>query len=182
MRTGKLHPEEVTRGIVGLVLVGVAIVALDVWGEALAPGLAFFDLEIADAKMFLIFYLFFLALLRLLGSTIFRPYLALNDAREARIEGQLHTAEDLRAKAAALTQRTEHTLQEVRIAALKNRAEVLTQAKQQAQAILSEGEAAAATLLAEGRSHNDREVQQLRRSLSERENVLAEELATRIMA
>jgi F0F1-type ATP synthase membrane subunit b/b' len=115
------------------------------------PILDLFKLTNEDAQMIVVGTIFIYALYFALRSALFNPLLRHVEEREGVTAGALHTAGQMRQKAQALRQRYDEGMLQARIAANKERSEVVGQAKVAANAVVAEAESLAAKELQAGR-------------------------------
>jgi F0F1-type ATP synthase membrane subunit b/b' len=115
------------------------------------PILDLFKLTTEDAQMIVVGTVFIYALYFALRSALFKPLLRHVEEREGVTAGALHTAGQMRQKALALRDRYDEGMLQARIAANKERGELVAKAKVTANGIVAEAESLAAKELQAGR-------------------------------
>jgi len=115
------------------------------------PILDLFKLTNEDAQMIAVGTIFIYALYFALRSALFNPLLRHVEEREGVTAGALHTAGQMRQKAQALRERYDEGMLQARIAANKERSDVVAKAKVAASAVVAEAESLAAKELQAGR-------------------------------
>ena len=121
-----------------------------------------FDLVPFDVPMIVIGGLAFVIFYVLMKGSVFEPFLALVEAREAATEGATASASaDLKA-AAALEHEFEEKILEAREAALNEKSKKLEAARKDASAILAEAESKAQNILKDEREKLQTNIESLR--------------------
>ena len=112
--------------------------------DSVTGSLALFSLSALDAKMIGVGTVFIFALYSALSSALFKPLLRHIEEREGVTAGALHTASQMRQKAQALRERYDEGMLQARIAANKERNQMVLEAKKvAAEKAAAEQEAAA---------------------------------------
>jgi F0F1-type ATP synthase membrane subunit b/b' len=124
--------------------------------------LKMFSLTVQDAQMIPFGALFFIVLWLSLSRFVFKPYLALIEARERATSGAVDSIREKLARAAELRQGVEQKIGTERFAAVKQKLETISVAKQSATRVVEEAEIAAQTTLKEGRAQIARDVETVR--------------------
>jgi len=109
------------------------------------PILDLFKLTNEDAQMIVVGTVFIYALYFALRSALFKPLLRHVEEREGVTAGAIHTAGQMRQKAQALRERYDEGMLQARIAANKERSEVVAKAKVAASAVVTEAESLGGT-------------------------------------
>lgn len=150
--------------------------------EETNPILQLFSLTALDAKMIGVGTVFIFALYAALKTALFKPLLRHIEEREGVTAGALHTAGQMRQKAQALRERYDDGMLQSRIAANKERAEVVSRAKSQAAGIVSEAEAQAAQELRAGRQAIAEAIKQANQRAEGEAKALADTLSSKVDA
>jgi len=150
--------------------------------EETNPILQLFSLTALDAKMIGVGTVFILALYAALKTALFKPLLRHVEEREGVTAGALHTAGQMRQKAQALRDRYDDGMLQSRIAANKERAEVVSRAKSQAVGVVSEAEAQAARELQAGRQAIAEAIKQANQRAEGEAKALADTLSSKVDA
>jgi F-type H+-transporting ATPase subunit b len=146
----------------------------------LKPILDLFDITPVDLQMIPVGLLFVVALYFALRSALFKPLLRHVEERESVTAGALHTAGQMRQKAQALRARYDEGMLQARIAANKERAEIVAKAKASANVVLSEAESQAAAELQAGRKGIEAALQQAYRGAEGEAKALADTLTSKV--
>jgi F0F1-type ATP synthase membrane subunit b/b' len=141
--------------------------------------LAAVSLTPEDGKMIvfgtaLIFTLYFT-----LRRTLFAPMLEHIEEREGVTVGALH-ADQMRQKSEALRARYDDALFQARVEANRERGEILSKARSEAQAVIDQAEVEAARELQVGRAEIERQMTQAQARAEAEVEALAETLVTRV--
>jgi F0F1-type ATP synthase membrane subunit b/b' len=150
--------------------------------EQTDPILQLFSLTTTDAKMIVVGTVFIFALYFALRSALFKPLLRHVEEREGVTAGALHTAGQMRQKAHALRERYDEGMLQARIAANKERAEVVLKAKQAASQVVAKAEEAAASELQLGRKAIAAAVEQANLQAEAEAAALAQTLTAKVDA
>jgi F0F1-type ATP synthase membrane subunit b/b' len=150
--------------------------------ESLSGSLALFSLTALDAKMIGVGTLFIFALYSALSTALFKPLLKHLEEREGVTAGALHTAGQMRQKATALRERYDEGMFQARIAANKERSQMVLEAKKAAADTVSNAEAQAASELQAGRQVIARSIEQAKTSADTQSKALAEALSAKVDA
>ena len=137
-----------------------------------------FDLAPLDVPMIVIGGLAFVVFYLLMRRSVFGPFLALVEAREAATEGATASASADLKKAAGLELEFEEKILEARVAALNEKSKKLETARKEASAILSAAEAKAQSILKDEREKLQTNIEALRAETMGR----AEDLVTVIVS
>jgi F0F1-type ATP synthase membrane subunit b/b' len=142
--------------------------------------LAAVSLTPEDGKMIvfgtaLIFTLYFT-----LRRTLFAPMLEHIEEREGVTVGALHAADQMRQKSEALRARYDDALFQARVEANRERGEILSKARSEAQAVIDQAEVEAARELQVGRAEIERQMTQAQARAEAEVEALAETLVTRV--
>jgi F0F1-type ATP synthase membrane subunit b/b' len=148
--------------------------------DSVTGSLALFSLSALDAKMIGVGTVFIFALYSALSSALFKPLLRHIEEREGVTAGALHTASQMRQKAQALRERYDEGMLQARIAANKERNQMVLEAKKVAADTVSKAEAVAASELQAGRHVIARSVEQANSSAEVQAKALAETLSTKV--
>lgn len=124
--------------------------------------LKLFDLTPHDLMMIPVGTIFFVVLWVLLSKFVFKPHLALVEARESATTGAVEASRDKLARAAELRATYIDQLGTERIAAMKQKLEVVAAAKRAANEIVEHAETAAQAALKEGRLSIAKDTEALR--------------------
>lgn len=150
--------------------------------EQTDPILQLFSLTNTDAKMIVVGTVFIFALYFALRSALFKPLLRHVEEREGVTAGALHTAGQMRQKAQALRERYDEGMLQARIAANRERSEVVLKAKQTASQTVAKAEEAAASELQLGRKAIAAAIEQANRQAEAEAAALAETLTAKVDA
>jgi len=124
--------------------------------------LKFLSLDPRDALMIPVGTVLFFLLWKTLERKLFRPFLALIEAREAATSGAVETAQAKRVEAQEKSASYDRQLTEARISAMRGKLSALSAAKTEAAKIVEQAEGQAQQVLSEGRAAVTRDVQSLR--------------------
>jgi F-type H+-transporting ATPase subunit b len=124
--------------------------------------LKLFDLTTRDLVMIPLGALFFLVLWVFLSKFLFKPYLALVEARESATSGAVESSREKVAKAAELRASYDERLGAERVTAMKQKLDVVANAKKNAAEIIERAESSAQAALRDGRAANARDAAALR--------------------
>jgi F-type H+-transporting ATPase subunit b len=124
--------------------------------------LKLFDLTTRDLVMIPLGALFFLVLWVFLSKFLFKPYLALVEARENATSGAVESSREKVAKAAELRASYDERLGAERVTAMKQKLDVVANAKKNAAEIIERAESSAQAALRDGRAANARDAAALR--------------------
>jgi F-type H+-transporting ATPase subunit b len=139
-----------------------------------------FSLTAQDAQMIPFGALFFVGLWLLLGRFVFKPFLALVEARERATSGAVDAAKEKIAQANELRQSYEQKIGAVRLEAVRQKLDVVAAAKKSAAHVAEEAERNAQEALKQGRANIARDVAEVRnRSLADADN-LAEMIVQKV--
>lgn len=144
------------------------------------PILALLDLSVDDLQMIAVGTVFIYALYFALRSALFNPLLRHIEEREGVTAGAVHTAAQMRQKAQALRERYDEGMLQARIAANKERNELVTKAKAAANSVVSDAEAQAAKELQAGRQGIEAALQSAYKNAEGEAKVLAETLTSKV--
>lgn len=148
--------------------------------DSAAGTLALFSLTALDAKMIGVGTVFIFALYSALSSALFKPLMRHIEEREGVTAGALHTASQMRQKAQALRERYDEGMLQARIAANKERNQMVLEAKKVAAETVSKAEAVAASELQAGRQVIARSIEQANASAELQSKALAETLSSKV--
>ena len=146
----------------------------------LKPILDLFDLTPVDLQMIPVGFVFIVALYFALRTALFKPLLRHVEEREGVTAGAIHTAGQMRQKAQALRGRYDEGMLQARIAANKERNEVVAKAKASANSVLSEAESQAAKELQAGRQGIEAALQQAYQRSEGEAKALADTLTSKV--
>lgn len=144
------------------------------------PILDLFKLTNADAQMIVVGTVFIYALYFALRSALFKPLLRHVEEREGVTAGALHTAAQMRQKAVALRERYDDGMLQARIAANRERNEIVAKAKVSANAVIAEAEGQAAKELQSGRQGIESALQSAYQRAEGEAKVLADSLTAKV--
>lgn len=144
------------------------------------PILALFDITVDDVQMIVVGTVFIYALYFAMRSALFKPLLRHVEEREGVTAGALHTAAQMRQKAQALRERYDDGMLQARIAANKERTELVAKAKTAANAVVAEAEGQAAKELQAGRQGIETALQSAYQKAEGEAKVLAETLTSKV--
>ena len=142
--------------------------------------LKLFDITIDDVQMIVVGTVFIYALYFAMRSALFKPLLRHVEEREGVTAGALHTAAQMRQKAQALRERYDEGMLQARLAANKERGELVSKAKVTASGVISEAEAQAAKELRAGRQGIDAALQSAYQKAEGEAKVLADTLTAKV--
>lgn len=144
------------------------------------PILDLFKLTNQDAQMIVVGTIFIYALYFALRSALFKPLLRHVEEREGVTAGALHTAGQMRQKAQALRERYDEGMLQARIAANKERSELVAKAKVSANGVVAEAEGQAAKELQAGRQGIEAALQSAYQKAEGEAKVLADTLTQKV--
>lgn len=150
--------------------------------DTASPLLQLFSLTTLDAQMIVVGTLFIFALYAALSRALFKPLLRHLEERESVTAGALHAASQMRQKSTALRERYDEGMLQARIAANKERAQLVLEAKKAAAETLAKAEAEAAAELQAGRQVIARSVSQANTSAEAQAKALADTLSAKVDA
>ena len=142
--------------------------------------LKLFDITIDDVQMIVVGTVFIYALYFAMRSALFKPLLRHVEEREGVTAGALHTAAQMRQKAQALRERYDEGMLQARLAANKERGELVSKAKVAANGVISEAENQAAKELQAGRQGIDAALQSAYQKAEGEAKVLADTLTAKV--
>jgi len=122
----------------------------------------------------------FLAVMALLNTLLFKPYLEIVSKRRALTEGALDDAEDLAVRAEAAASEYETKLAEARAEATEIREALKAEGREQEQALLAEARKAAEAELASARSALEMEMAVAERQLEAQASALSTAIVNRV--
>lgn len=146
------------------------------------PILALFDLNIQDVQMTVVGTVFIFALYFALRAAFFKPLFRHIEEREGVTAGAIHTAGQMRQKAQALRERYDEGMLQARIAANKERNEIVAKAKTAANGVIAEAEGQAAKELQAGRQGIETALQGAYQRAEGEAKVLADTLTAKVDA
>ncbi len=135
------------------------------------------DFDLTFLAQFVLFTLFIVVLRPLL----FDPLLRVFEEREKRTEGAKQEARDMDAKAGELLTRYEAELDKVRREAGVERERFRKEAKDLETQIMAKARAETAQIIESGKARIGREVEQMKKELSDGKPALAAEIASRVL-
>lgn len=144
------------------------------------PILDLFKLTNQDAQMIVVGTIFIYALYFALRSALFKPLLRHVEEREGVTAGALHTAGQMRQKAQALRERYDEGMLQARIAANKERSDLVAKAKVSANGVVAEAEGQAAKELQAGRQGIEAALQSAYQKAEGEAKVLADTLTQKV--
>jgi F0F1-type ATP synthase membrane subunit b/b' len=150
--------------------------------ESASPLLQLFSLTTLDAQMIVVGTLFIFALYAALSQALFKPLLRHLEERESVTAGALHAASQMRQKATALRERYDEGMLQARIAANKERAQMVLEAKKAAADTVAKAEAEAAVQLQAGRQVIAGSIAKANTSADAQAKALADALSSKVDA
>jgi len=142
--------------------------------------LKLFALTVQDVQMIPWGALFFVVLWQALSRILFKPYLALIEAREAATSGAVETSRDKLAKAAELRSAYAERLNGARVDAMKGKIEKVAAAKKEGAQVVEKAELAAQDALKQGRADIARDARTLKDQSLRDADALAEMIIEKI--
>lgn len=133
-----------------------------------------------DGTMFVMLAIF-LVLMLILWQFLWKPYLRVRDERVARVEGARDKAAQLEADAAARIARIDNALSDARRDAGAEIAKLRLEAQAREQQILADAQAAARTLMLDGRTKLDAALAAEKANLQAHTTALAHEVAAKAL-
>jgi F0F1-type ATP synthase membrane subunit b/b' len=133
-----------------------------------------------DGVMIVVGTVLIFLLHRFLANSVFSPLLEHVEQREALTTGALHTASQMRQKAEALKGRFDEAIFRARVEGNSKRAEIVSNAKDQASRIIRAAESEAANEVQVGRDAIARQIAQANTSAEATVQDLAKQLAGRV--
>jgi len=142
--------------------------------------LAAISLTETDGLMILVGSGLIFTLYKSLQVLVFEPLLEHVEQRESVTEGAMFTAEQMRQKALALRGRYDEAMFQARVEANKTRAQIISEAKNEASKIIAAAEGDAAAELKAGRSAIADQLSRAKQSAEQEATALASTLASQV--
>ncbi|WKZ57664.1 MAG: ATP synthase F0 subunit B [Bdellovibrionota bacterium] len=114
--------------------------------------LKIFDLTPEDGRMILVCAVLFAIFIRLLSKSLFAPFVALLDARDAASSGALSEAANAEQEAQEIDKQREHKIAVARAEFVKRKMDRIAQAKKEAEELVRQAEHQAQAFTEESRS------------------------------
>lgn len=163
------------------------MLTVDVWAlithEAsfLAAPVASGGVSIDFDKTFILQMVVFALLIVVLKPLLFDPVLKIFEQREERTEGARAAARKMQEKAGELLRRYERELERVSRVATEERERLRAETSRLEAEILNEARALAASIVDDGRRKIEAEVNSIRFNLGKQSEVIARDIATRVL-
>lgn len=142
--------------------------------------LKLFSLTPQDVQMIPVGALFFVVLWWLLARVVFKPYLALIEAREAATTGAVDTSREILARAAEIRASCGQRLGAERLDAVKRKLVAIGEAKKNATAVTEEAERQAQATLKQGRVEIARDIEAVRSESMRDADALADMIVEKV--
>lgn len=150
--------------------------------EQLAEILQVFDLDPYDLPMVVLGMALFTVLWRVLDRGLFKPYIALLDAREALTDGAESTATETIEKAESIKAEFDAKVLEARTASMQERFERVGSANSQATKVVEEATEKSQQKIADARSERESQFESLRQSVLKDAEKMASDVVSKVGA
>ena len=149
--------------------------------QSIEKVLSVFDLTLLDGQMILVCAVLFVFFIAMAKRTLYGPFIALYEAREAATEGAETEAQAIHKKVATLTQDYERQLVDARVAAMAQKLEAIAKAKEHATKLTDEAEQAAQAGLTVARHSLESLRAKLRSDGASDADAMAQEIVQKIL-